>query len=239
MMIDLSKITDTYERKARLYPALICLFPLIVSISISYPQIYSTLSGFIALVIAVGGMQFLAHLARDKGKNIEHKLFEEWGGMPSVTILRHRDNTIPGPAKIKYHNVLASKSKIDAPTENYEMTYSKKADDIYTSWSDFLRGKARDEKKYPLVFIELINYGFRRNLFGIKWFCIFSAFTAFVILVLPQINHFVFSEIQIAVGLFLLIYMMIFMFVINANWVRTVANTYAKSLIEILNISKK
>jgi len=238
-MIDLSKITDPYERKARLYPALICLFPLMMSISISYPQIYSTLSAFVALVIAVGGMQLLAHLARDKGKNIEPKLYEEWGGMPSVAILRYNDQSIPTPAKIKYHNVLASESKIAAPTESYEKTNPEKADDIYTSWSDFLRGKARDEKKYPLVFTELVNYGFRRNLFGIKWFCIFSAFIAIVILILPQINHFVFSEIQIAVGLFLLVYVMIFIFVINGNWVKNVANAYAKSLIEILNIPNK
>lgn len=235
-MIDLSKIIDTYERKARVYPALISLFPLMISISVSYPKVYSTLSGFVALVVAIGGIHFMAQLARDRGKNLETKLYEGWGGMPSVAILRYNDKSIPTPAKIKYHNALASESKIAAPTESYEKAYPEKADDIYTSWSDFLRGKSRDEKKYPLVFTELVNYGFRRNLFGIKWFCIFSAFIAIVILVLPQINHFVFSEIQIAVGLFLLLYMIIFMFVINANWVRTVANTYAKSLIEILNI---
>lgn len=235
-MTDLTKITDPYERKARLYPALICLFPLMVSISISYPEIYSTLSGFVALAIAVGGMQFLSHLARDRGKNLEVNLYNEWGGIPSVAILRYNDKSIPAPAKIKYHNVLARESKIAAPAESYENTYPGKADDIYRSWSDFLRGKARDEKKYPLVFTELINYGFRRNLFGIKWVCVFSAFTAIVILILPQMKHIVFSEIQCAVGLFLLIYMMIFMFVINSNWVKTVANAYAKSLIEILNI---
>lgn len=235
-MTDFSKITDPYERKARLYPALICLFPLLVSISISYPQIYSTLSGFVALVIAVGGMQLLAHLARDRGKNLETKLYKEWGGMPSIAMLRYNDKSIPTPAKIKYHKMLASESKIAAPAENYENTYPEKADEIYRSWSDFLRGKARDQKKYPLVFTELVNYGFRRNLFGIKWFCICSALIAIVILVLPQINHFVFSEVQIAIGLLLLIYMMIFTFVINDNWVKTVANAYGKSLIESINV---
>lgn len=235
-MIDLSKITDTYERKARVYPALISLFPLMISISVSYPKVYSTLSGFVALVVAIGGIHFIAQLARDRGKNLETTLYEEWGGMPSIAILRYNDKSIPAPAKIKYHNVLASESKIAAPTESYEKTNPEKADDIYTSWSDFLRGKARDEKKYPLVFAELVNYGFRRNLFGIKRFCIFSAFIAIVILILPQINHFVFSEIQIAIGLFLLLYMMVFIYVINAKWVKTAANAYAKSLIEILNI---
>lgn len=238
-MIDFSKITDTYERKARLYPALICLFPFMVSISVSYPKVYSALSGFVALIVAIGGMQLIAHLARDKGKRLEAKLYEEWGGMPSATMLRYKDKSIPAPAKIKYHNVLAKKTKIDAPTELYENDNPKQADEIYTAWSDFLRGMARNEKKYPLVFKENVNYGFRRNLFGIKWFCIFSALIAIGILIFPRNSHFVFSEIQIAVSLSLLVYMMIFIFVINANWVKTVANAYAKSLIEILNISKK
>ncbi len=234
-MIDFSKITDPYERKARLYPALICLFPVMVSISLSFPKVYSTLSGFVALAAAIGVMQLMAHLARDRGKHLEQTLFEAWGGMPSVVILRYRDKTIPGPAKTKYHAVLAKKSNIVAPTELFEKENPKEADDIYESWSDFLRGKTRDGKKYALVFKENINYGFRRNLLGIKRFCILSALISFVILLFPSLKSLMLSEIQIATGTLLIIYTMIFIFVVSDRWVKTVANAYSKNLIEAIN----
>lgn len=235
-MIDLSKITDPYERKARLYPALICLFPIMASISLSYPKVYTTLSGLVALAVSVGMLQLISHLARDRGKGLEQKLFETWGGMPSVAILRYRDTTIPKPAKIKYHTALANKSKIAAPAEADEIENPIKADDIYTSWSDFLRGKTRDTKKYSLVFKENINYGFRRNLLGIKWFCILSAIASLVIVLAPSISSQTLSEQQIAAAVFLIMYILVFFFVVSADWVRMVAIAYSKNLIEAINV---
>ena len=146
-MIDLSKYTDPYERKARLYPALICLFPVMIGTAISYPKVFSTLSGLVALAASVGALQFLSHLARDRGKSLEPCLFAEWGGMPSVTLLRHRDASIPYPAKLKYHAVLSKASKVNAPSKKEEEAQPTKADDIYTTWSDFLRGKTRNTRK--------------------------------------------------------------------------------------------
>jgi hypothetical protein len=234
-MINLAKITDPYERKARLYPALICLFPLMVGISITFPKVYSTLSGFVALAAAIGGIQFLSHLARDRGKKLEHNLFTNWGGTPSVSILRHRDKLISPPAKLKYHSVLERKSKISAPSVDFENDNHEKADEIYTAWSDFLRGKTRDAKKYPLIFKENINYGFRRNLLGVRWHCISSAFIAIIIILSPSIDSLSLSENQIAIGLFLIVYLFIFLFVVSSDWVKTIADVYSRNLIEAIN----
>ena len=235
-MTDFTKTLNPYERKARLYPALLCLFPIIISISISYPETYSSLSGFVALGATIGILQLISNLARDRGKNLESKLFEQWGGMPSLSILRYRDNSIPTPAKEKYHAILASKSKIGAPTILFEQKYPEKADEIYASWSDFLRGKTRDINKYPLVFQENINYGFRRNLLGIKWYCILSSIISILILFIPSIETLILSDIQIVVFLLLILYLWIFAFVVKSNWVKTVANAYSKNLIEAINI---
>lgn len=234
-MIDLSKFTDPYERKARLYPALLCLFPIIIGTSISYPMVFSTLSGIVALATATGLLQFLSHLSRDRGKALESKLFEMWGGVPSVTILRHRDNSIPSPAKLKYHMVLSKKSGIKAPTKDMEEKRPQKVDEIYLSWSDFLRGKTRDSKKYPLVFKENINYGFRRNLLGIKWLCVLSGIVGLIILLTPILSGNNFTETMIAVALIVSIYILIFIFVVNSSWVKVVAEAYGKQLIEAIN----
>lgn len=235
MMIDLSKFTDSYERKARLYPSLICLFPIIVSVSISYPKVFTTLSGFVAIAATVGLLQLLAHLARDRGKSIESELFRKWGGMPSVTIFRHSDNRLPSPAKIKYHEVLSKTSKIKAPSKEDELQQPTKADEIYLSWSDYLRGKTRDQKKYSLVFKENINYGFRRNLLGIKWFCILSSTIATALLFIPVYNGGEVTNIIIAATIFYMVYSFVFLFVVNPLWVKVVAEAYGKQLIEAIN----
>lgn len=234
-MTDLAKITDPYERKARLYPALICLFPLMVGVSITFPAVYSTLSGFVALAAAIGGVQFLSHLSRDRGKKLEPDLFRSWGGTPSISILRHNNDLISPPAKFKYHSVLANKSKISAPSVEFENKKPEKADEIYSAWSDFLRGKTRDVKKYPLIFKENINYGFRRNLLGIRWYCICSALISLLIVLSPSLGSLSLSESQIAIGLFLAVYVFIFSFVVSKDWVKTVADAYSRNLIEAIN----
>ena len=47
---------------------------------------------------------------------------------------------------------------------------AEEADEIYRSWSNYLRTNVRDIEKYNLLFAELINYGFRRNVYGMKYF---------------------------------------------------------------------
>lgn len=234
-MIVLSKFTDPYERKARLYPALICLFPIMIDVSISYPKVFSTLSGFVALGLAVGLLELLSNLARDRGKSLEAGLYKEWGGMPSVTIFRHSDNRIPSPAKLKYHEVLSEISKINAPSKEYELQQPTQADEIYLSWSDYLRGKTRDQKKYSLLFKENINYGFRRNVLGIKWLCVLSSFIAVAILFFPVCNGAEITNIIIAATLLCMLYLYVFLFVVKASWVKVVAEAYGKQLIEAIN----
>lgn len=235
MMIDLSKFTDAYERKARLYPALICLFPMILSTAISFPAVFSTLSSFVALAITIGLAHFLTHLSRDRGKALEQRLFREWGGMPSVSMFRYRDVSISLPAKLKYHEVLSKISGIHAPTEFLEAEDPTKADEVYLSWSDYLRGKTRNSKKYPLVFKENVNYGFRRNLFGIKPQCILSGAFGFLILFTPALLGNGLNQSMVTVAAILLVYSYVLIFVIKGSWVKVVAEAYGKHLIEAIN----
>ncbi len=235
MMIDLSKYLEPYERKARLYPALICLFPIMLGVAVSFQDVFTTLSGLVVLAVSVGMLQLLANLARDRGKSLETTLFEQWGGMPSVRLFRHRDSTIPSPAKVKYHAVLSKASKIKAPSTKEEKQNPNQADEIYLSWSDFLRGKTRDTKKYHLLFKENISYGFRRNLFGIRWFCVASSLIGIVLTNTAVITGNQATDITIAVTLLLTAYLAVFLFVVNSAWVKVVADAYAKQLIEAVN----
>lgn len=234
-MIDLSKYFDPYERKARLYPALICIFPIMLAVAVSFQNVFSVLSSLAALAVSAGMLQLFANLARERGKALEVKLFEDWGGMPSVRLFRHGDATIPSPAKKKYHAVLERASRIQAPSAEEEEKNPKYADEIYLSWSDFLRGKTRDTEKHSLLFKENVSYGFRRNLLGLRWPCVASSIIGLGATNAPVILGESLTDIKIAVSLLLGTYAVVFMFVVNGAWVKTVADAYAKQLIESVN----
>ena len=54
------------------------------------------------------------------------------------------------------------------PTADDEVNDPDAADRIYASAVSLLLEKTRDKKAFPLVYKELVSYGFRRNLWGLK-----------------------------------------------------------------------
>ncbi|MGE5568714.1 MAG: hypothetical protein ACM3S5_06720 [Rhodospirillales bacterium] len=167
MKLDL--VTDSYERRARLYPALMIVMPIVMTVVAIVQVRLSALQLLATTLAACGGTFLLSQLARDAGKNREKSLFERWGGMPSVAILRHADTRIDPITKARYHKKLACLVKgTKAPTAAEEQADPIGADRTYAAWSTYLRTQTRERTKYPLVFEELVNYGFRRNVWGLR-----------------------------------------------------------------------
>lgn len=165
----LGLVTDAYERKARLYPAILLLLPLVAVTWSFAPALLSGLRSLAAIAAACGGAFFLAQVARDSGKRREKGLFESWGGPPSTAILRHRDPRLSPVTKSRYHSMLAALVKgTSAPDPEDEKANPLAADATYAAWADFLRVRTRDTKKYALLFHELISYGYRRNVWGLR-----------------------------------------------------------------------
>jgi hypothetical protein len=100
-------VTDGYDRKARFYPALLLVAPVIVVGVAMLSVKLSALESFGALLVGFGDAFLLTQLARDAGKKGEKELFAKWGGMPSVSIFRHRDTRLDGITKARYHKKLA------------------------------------------------------------------------------------------------------------------------------------
>jgi hypothetical protein len=161
---------DKYTRHARLAPALIVALPLALATFAWFPD-ELTGQGFLwGLLVGGGATALLAQVSRDRGKRKEPDLFERWDGMPTTRFLRHRD----APNKVtlrRYHNKLeAAISDISMPSASEERADPSRADQTYETCVSFLREHARnrDEEPCRLVFEENCNYGFRRNLWGMK-----------------------------------------------------------------------
>ncbi len=239
-MNPLDLIKDGYERKARLYPALLLVAPvLIILIGVASAKL-STLESLGAAAAGCGGAFLLTQLARDAGKKCEKSLFEAWGGMPSIAIFRHRDSRIDVITKARYHGQLVALVKgAKAPAHKEEAADPAGSDQVYRAWSSYLRVHTRDTKKYPLLFQENVSYGYRRNVYGLRPIgLIVSALSLAVGTAWLYYVHSVATtttpEAVGALGCVLVIFLL-WAFRFTSDWVRIPADAYAERLVEAID----
>lgn len=158
---------DRYERQARLKPALLTVLPVLVMAAIWLPAVWGVFGGIATLVAGCGLTFLLSKLARYCGRALEQKLVATRGGQYTTLFLRHRDPTISPASKASYHALL-SKKRGRLPTPEEEVASPAQADELYRGAVDWLLEATRDDKRHGLVKDENIDYGFRRNLLGLK-----------------------------------------------------------------------
>ena len=165
-----AKVTDPYERPARLYPALLALLPLLALIILLYGPNATALTGVVTVAVSCGGLYLTTNLCRELGKRLEENLYREWGGKPTTQLLRHRDKTIEEVTKRRYHSFLAAKINEPFPDKDQEANNPEAADEVYQSGVRWLLNRTRpdDGKRFDLIFKENVAYGFRRNALGMK-----------------------------------------------------------------------
>ena len=129
-------VTDSYERKARLYPAMLLIMPVAVVVCCGLSSNLTLTKTILGLIASCGGLVLIAQLARDAGKRKERNLFERWGGMPSVSIFRHQHETVDAITKAVYHTKMAKLVKgAKPPSPEDELADPDAADQVYTAWS--------------------------------------------------------------------------------------------------------
>jgi hypothetical protein len=174
----LSRWSDSYDREARLYPALLTLLPLVLLLVCVFGAHHPTMVAFLSILVACGGPLLIARLARDRGKALEDRLIGMWGGKPTTIVLRHQDETIDALTKKKYHEVLGKALAAVPPTPESEKQDLAGADTFYRAATAWLISQTQDTKKHALVFKENKNYGFQRNLCGMKSIGVFMSIVA-------------------------------------------------------------
>ena len=66
-----AKVTDPYERPARLYPALLALLPLLTLVMLLYGPKATALTGAVTVAVSCGGLYLTTNLCRELGKRLE------------------------------------------------------------------------------------------------------------------------------------------------------------------------
>lgn len=162
-------LLDTYNLRARLLPAVIGIAPAIafaaISISwseISLPQVIATAAIAVLFVAA-------SDVARRTGKRLEYKMFASTGGRPIMTLLRHADPALDARTKDRYRDYIAKQLGEAPPSIDEEARDPETADAFYDRCGVWLREHTRDRAKFGILFEENMTYGFRRNLYGLRW----------------------------------------------------------------------
>jgi hypothetical protein len=245
-MISIPSLFDEYNRQARVYPSLLSLLPVLITIFAWFPGllISNWSSTLVTLVCSCGLLYLLATFSRSRGKRVELRLLKDWGGWPTTLWLRHSDANLPPMTKQRYHRTLAKKvPNLKLPTAQQERTNIVAADEVYRSATEWLKERTRD-KKFSLVHKENAEYGFRRNMRGVRPFAVFAnllALVATIVVILSGVSSThdysvsaIVNQIPSAVlgAILLLVVSLIFWItIVRDSWVRQAGDQYARALL--------
>ncbi|MDD5751243.1 MAG: hypothetical protein PHS73_01855 [Candidatus Peribacteraceae bacterium] len=179
-------VPDHYTRQARLFPALLVMLPVGLAIVAWFPQKFIGWGLLLGVATSCGLTALLAQIGRDLGKSKEPKLHEKWNGKPTTQFLRCGDTHIDQFTKARYKEKLRELiPTIVFPGPEEESNAPAAADEIYASCTKFLLEKTRDKKRFDLLYNENVNYGFRRNIWGMKPAGILLAIGGLIVTALP------------------------------------------------------
>jgi len=146
-------ILDAYTMRARLVPAILAgapAFALAIALvswgSFGITHVIATLA-LTALFAA------FSDVARRRGKAIEPELVSKMGGLPTTTMLRHRDTTIDEGTKKKIHTFIGGKLGEAPPAAEHEAANPELADIYYARGATWLRENTRDVKKFGVPWL--------------------------------------------------------------------------------------
>lgn len=230
------RILDAYSVRARWSPVFLVVLPPIV-LGLSLIPALPAWNKLWPLAGAAGVVILLDQLGRDAGKCLQPALWASWGGAPTTVALRHRDTSNP-VLLARRHQRLAVLTGQAMPTEDDERADPARADNAYESATAVLIAKTRGRSTdFPLIFAENCNYGFRRNMLGLRpWGLRLTSLTGLLALsalaiAIADLTKFPVSLLAVALLVSITAFI-IWWRVITPDWVKRVAQSYSERLLE-------
>lgn len=234
---NLSNIFDGYTRRARLAPAFIATLP-VSMICIAVIPNFANWHKLWLLVLSSGAIGLIDQIVREKGRKMQSRLWQSWGGPPAEQALRHRGSTNP-KLRARRHRQLALLLGQEMPSRRQEARSPDKADQAYEMAVRYLISRTRDTATFRLVFLENCQYGFRRNMLGMRTVGLFVSTSTCIATLGFAVGSFyglpIWSLGFTLVAAASLILTLIWWRVVNPDWVRAAARDYAERLLDSLD----
>jgi hypothetical protein len=240
--VDAAKYLDAYIVRARLLPGLLAVLPITVTCYAWNPGKILDWNALGGIIVGFGGTILLAFIARDLGKAAEDRLYKKWGGRPTELLLMH-SGEMESTLRAHRHATLRKTFKtITLPTPAEE---AQDREGCYKRWKSITQlmiSRYREQAdKYPLVFEENCNYGFRRNMYGLKPIGIaVSAITAIALglqLYMKFSSHEPVPVVSLGMEGVNVIMLLVWLLWVTQWTVKRGANLYAERLFETLDSS--
>ncbi|MER6426108.1 hypothetical protein [Streptomyces sp. NPDC001137] len=162
-------ILDDYERRARLVPGLLAILPFVVLFAVLGLRQIPAISYVLGILAVAGvGPVVIAGVVRNFGKGAERRLWKSWGGPPTTTWLRLDSPTENEVQRTMWRKAVEAVSGVPLPSLRAERRDAVKADTVIETAVTRVRRKTGEEK-FPFLFNENRNYGYERNLYGVRW----------------------------------------------------------------------
>lgn len=234
-----NKRFDQYALRARLQPATLAALPVPLSIVSCFPAGATATLAVWSLVAWCGGIALLAQLGRDAGKRKEPALFRQWGGKPTVRLLRHLGSHNRVLLERRHQKLQTLLPNVPIPTPDQERQDPHAADAVYETCGQFLLEKTRAKETFPLVFEANCDYGFRRNLWGMKPLALVLAFGAAAAIAWIEWRRFQLTGIYVErtplLSFGLIVGLLVgWLFVFTPRWVKVTADAFAERLLAAL-----
>jgi hypothetical protein len=158
---------DYYELRARVAPGLVLGLPVLATFVYAAPALIELKHLAAGSLCAFSLIYALGQVARARGGAIEGKLWSGWGGPPSTRFLRTTDSYFGPELKEKIRTAVLKTFSLQLPRKEDEKNTpasDRQIDDAFKLVRDFLR--ATDPR--GLWFDHMVEYGFARNLLGMR-----------------------------------------------------------------------
>ena len=235
-MAEPNNLFDEYALRARLAPTLVVVVIPVIGFLCWFPA-FSVTELTLGAALSTVLVAIFSQIGRDQGRALQSKLYAKWGGQPSVQLLRHRARLLSKETRQRYGLKLESTNPaLRLPSELEEMADPEEADVRYDSVCLYLRDTTRNKATFPLVFAENVNYGFRRNLLGMKYAGIAlslagAASALFATIIGMKVDTLDLPPIPTVAAVLNAVLLAWWILRINSEWVRMAAFAYAERLI--------
>lgn len=162
---------DRYSFEAEALPTLLAFAPASLLIAVNLPEEMTPVGVLLKVspLVALAALSFVAsQVGADLGKRLEDRLWARWSGPPTTRFLRHGNKEYNEITRRAVHEGLIALG-FRIPTAEEQLQDPNSSDKIYSACTAELRRLTRNRKEYPLVHKRLIDYGFRRNMLGLRW----------------------------------------------------------------------
>lgn len=234
----LSNVFDGYTRRARLAPAFIAALP-VSMICIAVIPNFANWHKLWLLALSSGAIGLIGQMVREKGRKVQPQLWQSWGGPPTTQALRHRSAT-NSRLLARRHQQLALLLGEEMPSRRQEAGNPNKADQVYEMAVRYLISRTRDTTAFRLIFLENCQYGFRRNMLGMRRVGLFLSTSACIATLGFAVESLhglpIWRTGFTLVAAASLILTLVWWRVVNPDWVQAAARNYAERLLDSLDV---